>query len=329
MSKMANQVPNQVPMDVTIIRVFDAPRELVWKAWSDAKLLQQWWGPKYFTNPVCEVDFRPGGKMLIHMQGPDGVIYPDVGYFREIVEPERIVFISSAFEDETGQFQLEVLNTAIFKDLGDKTELTMHAEVLRASPEVMGALAGMEEGWSQSFDKLADLLSGAGQDGGKGNLVIDAEKREIVMKRVFDAPRELVFQVTTDPKLVPQWWGPRNLTTVVDRMDVRPGGAWRHVQHDESGNEYAFNGIYREVVPPERLVFTFEYEGMPGHELLETILFEEHGGKTTVTTIDHFQTVEDLYGMVQSGMEEGATESMDRLTELLQEVQKEARKANR
>jgi uncharacterized protein YndB with AHSA1/START domain len=141
--------------------------------------------------------------------------------------------------------------------------------------------------------------------------------REIRMTRVFNAPRELVFQAHTDPQHVPNWWGQRHTTTIVDVMDVRPGGAWRFVQRDPEGNEYGFRGEYREVVPPERLVYTFEYEGMPGHILVETVTFEEHDGKTTVSSTSVFTSVEDRDGMLESGMESGAIESWDRLEELL------------
>ena len=141
--------------------------------------------------------------------------------------------------------------------------------------------------------------------------------REIVMTRVFDAPRELVFKAYTDPDHIPQWWGQRSSTTIVDKMDVRPGGAWRFVQRDKDGNEYAFNGEYREIVPPQRLVYTFEFEGMPGHVLIETIAFEEHDAKTTLTSTSLFTTVEDRDGMLASGMEAGAIESWDRLAEHL------------
>ena len=144
--------------------------------------------------------------------------------------------------------------------------------------------------------------------------------REISMTRVFDAPRELVYQAHTDPKHIAQWWGPRGQTTTVETMDVRPGGAWRFVQHDPEGNEYAFRGEFREVVPPERLVFTFEYEGMPGHILRQTITFDEHDGKTTVSSTALFDSVADRDGMLESGMESGATESWDRLAELLNQL---------
>ena len=141
--------------------------------------------------------------------------------------------------------------------------------------------------------------------------------REIVMERVFNAPRELVFKAYTDPDLIPKWWGPRKYTTTVDKMDVRVGGAWRFVQRDADGNVYAFNGEYREIVPPARLSYTFEFEGMPGHALLETVTFEERDGQTKVTVTALFQSVEDRDGMLQSGMEQGAKESQDRFAELL------------
>ena len=130
--------------------------------------------------------------------------------------------------------------------------------------------------------------------------------REITMTRVFDAPRELVFAAHTDAQHVQNWWGQRNSTTIVDVLDVRPGGAWRFVQRDPEGNEYGFRGEFREVVPPERLVYTFEFEGMPGHIVVDTITFEEHDGKTTILSTSLFESVEDRDGMLESGMESGA-----------------------
>jgi uncharacterized protein YndB with AHSA1/START domain len=141
---------------------------------------------------------------------------------------------------------------------------------------------------------------------------------EIAMSRVFDAPRELVFKVCTDPNLVPQWWGPRSLTTKVDKMDVRPGGVWRFVQRGPDGNEYAFNGAYREIVPPERIVDTFEFEGMPGHVMLGIVTLEDVNGKTKVTEKSIFESVADRDGMIAAGMEDGDYETMDRLAELVE-----------
>jgi uncharacterized protein YndB with AHSA1/START domain len=141
--------------------------------------------------------------------------------------------------------------------------------------------------------------------------------REIVSERVFDAPRDRVFAVYTDPQLIPSWWGPRRVTTTVDQMDVTPGGAWRFLMRDTDGEEIGFRGIYREVSPPERLVQTFEWEGMPGHVIVETATFEELDGRTKVTTTSLFHTTEERDGMLASGMETGLTETHDRLAELL------------
>jgi uncharacterized protein YndB with AHSA1/START domain len=141
--------------------------------------------------------------------------------------------------------------------------------------------------------------------------------REIVSERVFDAPRERVFAAYTDPELIPQWWGPRGMTMTVDQMDVRPGGAWRFVHRGPDGEEIGFRGTYREVTPPERIVQTFEWEGMPGHVVVETATFEDLGDRTKVTNISLFHTTEERDGMLASGMERGLTETHDRLAELL------------
>lgn len=150
---------NAGPQELVITRVFDAPRALVFKAWTDPKHVAQWWGPHGFTNPVCELDVRPGGAIRIDMRGPDGVVYPVGGMFREIVEPERLVAL---FVLKGAGAQLEVLNTVTFAEHDGKTKLTLHAIVVKsAGPEVAGALAGMEEGWRQSLDKFAGYLAKA------------------------------------------------------------------------------------------------------------------------------------------------------------------------
>jgi uncharacterized protein YndB with AHSA1/START domain len=149
-------------------------------------------------------------------------------------------------------------------------------------------------------------------------MVVDRESRTINMTRVFDAPREIVWRVYTNPELIPQWWGPRYLTTVVEVMDVRAGGVWRNIQTDAEGKEYVFNGVYQEVIPPERLTYTFEFEPMAGHISTDTLEFEAlPDGKTRITARTTFENLEDLEGMLQSGMEDGAVESWDRLEELL------------
>jgi uncharacterized protein YndB with AHSA1/START domain len=145
--------------------------------------------------------------------------------------------------------------------------------------------------------------------------------REIVMERMFDAPPELVFRAYTDAELIPKWFGFRTSTTIVDKLDLRPGGAWRYVGTNADGSEHAFRGEFREISPPTKLVWTFEYEPMPGHILEETITFEPVDGKTKLTSVSVFDSKEDRDGMLNTGMEGGAAESNERLDELLTELQ--------
>ena len=152
----------------------------------------------------------------------------------------------------------------------------------------------------------------------KADLIAEPGTHEIIMTRTFNAPRDLLFKAMTDPALIAQWWGPRQYTTTVTRMEARDGGSWRFVQHDSAGNEFAFHGVYHSV-SPEKIIDTFEWEGLPGHVILETMTLEEKGdGQTTLTVSSVFQSVADRDGMLNSGMEGGAQDSYERLEELLQ-----------
>jgi uncharacterized protein YndB with AHSA1/START domain len=146
-------------------------------------------------------------------------------------------------------------------------------------------------------------------------MVTTPSDHEIVMSRVFDAPRALVFEAHSKCEHIRQWWGRGNPLDC--QMDFRPGGTYRFVEHAPDGNEYGFRGEYREIVAPERIVQTFEFEGMPGHVSVETLVLSEHDGKTTLTSTTRFDSVEDRDGMLASGMEAGANESLDHLARLL------------
>ena len=140
---------------------------------------------------------------------------------------------------------------------------------------------------------------------------------QIVITREFDAPHELLFRAHPDPALLVQWHGPRRLTLTVDRHEGRDGGIWRYIHQDTDGNEFAFHGVFHGTPSPDGIVRTFEFEGAPGHVSLETLTFEERGGKTLLRANAVFQSVEDRDAMVQSGMEEGVNDSMERLEELV------------
>jgi uncharacterized protein YndB with AHSA1/START domain len=157
--------------------------------------------------------------------------------------------------------------------------------------------------------------------GGSGSnqlTVTTPSDREIVMTRVFDAPRDLVFEAHSSCEHMSHWWGPRRYEVAKCDLDFRPGGSWRIVHRGSEGEEHGFRGEFREIVPPERIVWTFEWEGLPGHVSVQTAEFEEHDGKTTLTATAVFDTVEDRDGMLKSGMESGAAETYDRLDEYLE-----------
>jgi uncharacterized protein YndB with AHSA1/START domain len=142
---------------VTLTRVFDAPRALVWKAWTDPKIMAQWFGPRGFTNPVCELDVRVGGSLRIVMRGPDGNDYPMKGEFRVVSEPELLVFTNIAIDSE-GKHLLEGETAVTFTEKDGKTTLTLETYAVGLVPIAPQMLAGMEAGWTQSIDKLQELV---------------------------------------------------------------------------------------------------------------------------------------------------------------------------
>ena len=144
--------------ELRLTRIIGAPRKLVFKAWTDPIHLKQWWGPRGFTNPLCELDLRPGGRIRICMDSPHFPNHWMTGVFREIIEPEKLVFSSYAFEDASGNSKLEALNTVTFEEFNGVTRLHLHAVVIKATPDLLFALDGMEQGWSESLYKLADTI---------------------------------------------------------------------------------------------------------------------------------------------------------------------------
>ena len=144
---------------------------------------------------------------------------------------------------------------------------------------------------------------------------------QIIITREFDAPRDLVFRAYTDPELLVQWLGPRDLTMTIDHYDVRDGGTWRYVSTDAQGNDYGFHGVFHGNPSPDRAVQTFEFEGAPGHVSLDTLTLHERDGKTLARTVSSFQSVQDRDAMVASGMEHGVHDSHERLAELLPRLQ--------
>jgi len=263
--------------DLVITRVFDAPREVVFRAWTEPDRLKRWWGPKGFTNPVCEVDVRPGGAMRIHMRAPNGTIYPMTGVYREISEPERLVFSGSALDLE-GNPLFEQLTTVTFEEHGGKTKLTVHSSFSKVTPQAAPHLAGAEMGWNMSLDRLA-------KETGSG----------LFIKRVFDAPRDLVWKAVTEAECLMHWWGPKGFIPMTCEVDLRPGGTFRYSLRAPDGSVMWGKWMYREIVAPELLVSVTSMTDEAGNpmrhpmaanmpaEVLYAMKLSEHDGKTTMT----------------------------------------------
>jgi uncharacterized protein YndB with AHSA1/START domain len=289
--------------EVVITRIFDAPRHLVFQAWTEVEHMRNWWGPKSFTNPVCEMDVRVGGKWRIVMRGPDGAEYPCGGEYREIVPQERLEFTNNAI-DAQGKPLLDGFTTVLFENAGGgKTKLTLITRAVGRVDFAPRMLAGMQMGWSQSLGKLEELVAPHSK-----------AKRELVTTRVFDGPREMVFDAWTKQEHVAKWYGPNGFTLTIHSMDVRPGGQWNFIMHAPDGTDFDNRVIYMEVRRPERLVYAHVVE--PYFE--STITFEDAGGRTKLTLSSLFSSAEELEEAIRMfHADEGAKQTLERLAEFV------------
>jgi uncharacterized protein YndB with AHSA1/START domain len=317
---LAAATPSQTAdREIVVSRVFNAPRALVFQAWSSHEHLAHWYGPDGFTITTHEMAFEPGGVWRFIMHGPDGRDYPNRVIFKEVVEAERLVYT----HDDGGEAAVPVsFETRVTFDEvdGGKTKLTMRSVfATKQEKDRVEREHGAVEGGLQHVGRLAEYL--AMQSGGKAatlTICLPSEK-EVILRRVFNAPRNLVFQAMTQPEHVRNWWGCKAFTMTVCEMDFRVGGSWRFVQRAPDGSEHPFRGDYLEIAAPERVVQTFVYdvEGIRDFPATETVTLVEQDGKTILTNrIVHLnQQARD--GHFYSGMELGATESMNRLEELV------------
>jgi len=296
--------------ELVFTRVFDAPPEVVFRMWTDPKHVAQWWGPRGFTTTISEMDVRPGGIWRLVMHGPDGVDYRNRIVFLEVVKPERLVY---KHEPEAGSEPANFQVTVTFAGEGGKTALTMRmlfpsAEARRHVVEKYGAV----EGANQTLDRLAERFTQTAAE----QLPGQTADRELVVTRIFDAPRELVFKAWTEPERLKRWWGPKGFTNPICEVDLRPGGALRIHMRAPNGTIYPMTGVFQEIVAPERLVFTsaaLDDEGNPLFEQLTTVIFEEHEGKTKLNVIATVSKARPEAAPHLAGMDEGWRQMLDRL----------------
>jgi uncharacterized protein YndB with AHSA1/START domain len=309
---------------LVLTRVFDAPRELVFQAWTDPRQVAQWWGPHGFTNPRCELDARPGGQIRIDMRGPDGVVYPMTGSFTEVAPPQRLVFVS-AVPDAAGKAIFEVLTTVTFTESGGRTTQRMEARVTQRTAAAEQYIRGMDAGWTQTLERLADHVADAA--------AAWPTEEAFVLTRTFDAARELVFKAWTEPERLSQWFGPKGFTMPTCRMDLRPGGVFHYQMKSPDGHAMWGKWTFREIVPPQRIVcvvsFSDEQGGVARHPMsaqwpLETLsetTFAEHEGKTIITirwsALNASEAERKTFASSHDGMRGGWSGTMEQLAEYL------------
>ena len=310
---------------LNLTRVVAAPRGLVFPLWTDPQHVAQWWGPHGFTNPVCQLDARPGGAIRIDMRGPDGTVYPMSGRYRDIVAPERLVFTSAAL-DAAGQPLFEVLTTATFAEQGGQTTVAVQAHVVEATDAADPYLAGMDAGWTQSLDRLADYAEAVGVKGNAGRPENTSAETDlgIIISRVLDAPRELVWEAMSDPLHLVHWWGPRGFTTTIERLDFRAGGMWKQIMHGPDGANYPNKSVFMEIVPQERVVYFHGggREGGTGVHFVATWTFEAlAAGRTQLTVHLECASAADRDVLVREFRAiEGGTQTLEKLGEHLAKI---------
>ncbi len=310
-SKAATDVSDR---ELIFTRLLDAPRELVYKIWTDPAHLVQWYGPKGFTTSVYEMDVRPGGVWRLTMRGPDGTDYKNRIVFVEVKKFERLVY---KHVPEEGSEPVTFETTVTFADEQGKTRLTLR--MLFPSLEERDYVVkkhGAVEGCHQMFGKLAEYLHAMGPGA-------HAPLPEVTIIRVFHAPRELVFQAWTDAKRMKNWWRPNGFTSLVCELDPRPGGAIRIDLRAPDGSVSSNRGTVREIVPPERLVLAMCVRDAEGNTILEgvtTVTFTEESGKTRLTLHVRIENATpELLAMHMVGMENGWNQLLDHFAKDLSE----------
>lgn len=312
---MSEAVRSGGSCEVVFTRLIRAPRELVFKAWTDPKHLARWWGPRGMTNPVCEVDARPGGAWRTVMRSEDGNEYPCRGVFLEIVEPERLVLTVGAHDHPAdwqeqlaalggkseGDTDLNQVWTVTLEAQDGGTLMTVRNRFESAAARDAALEMGHAEGAGQSMDRLVELMEAE-----------SVASREIRVTRVVNAPRELVFKCWTSPEHIAHWWGPNGFTITIFEMDVRPGGIWRFVMHGPDGVDYQNRIEFVEISPPERLVLNH----VSGPTFLLTVEFTDLGDRTEVSVQSLFDSAQVRDQVIrQVGADEGLRQNVDRLVE--------------
>jgi uncharacterized protein YndB with AHSA1/START domain len=304
--------------ELKILRLFDAPLQAVWDAWTDPEQVARWWGPRGFTLTTHSKDLRPGGRWVYTMHGPDGTDYPNIAYYHEVREREALVYDHGASEGKPPLFRVSVY----FKASGDRTamDMTMTLATPEAAEEIRKFIkrAGGESTW----DRLAEYV----EKGSSG-------KEVFVINRSFDAPIDHMFKMWTDPQHFARWLPPAGMEMEVMRGEVKAGSSLFSRMYGGGVEMYGL-AAYREV-SPNRIVYTQEFcdkeERISRHPfapqwpatMLTTVTLAAEGPDRTRVTISwepcgaFTQEELDFFTKARGGMTQGWTGSFDKLEGLL------------
>lgn len=309
--------------EINLTRVYDAPVDAVWDAWTDPDQVGEWWGPRGFTLTTHSKDLRVGGHWAYTMHGPDGTDYPNKTFYYEVEPGRKLVYDHGANDDRPPLFRVTVL----FTDLGGKTKMDMTMAL--ATPEAAEETRKFikKAGGNATWDRLAEYLEHE-----------SAGKEKFVINRSFDAPLALMFEMWTDPKHFANWLAPTGFTMQFLRADIRPGGSTFFCMSNGAGSDMYGRAEYLTIEKPNRLIYKQQFcdanENISRHPLaatwpetmLTTVELTEEGANQTRVTITWEPcgnvTPEELAAFIQArgGMTQGWTGSFDKLEEYLPSV---------
>jgi len=309
--------------ELHLTRVYEAPVELVWNAWTDPVETAKWWGPRGFTITTHSKDLRPGGHWRYTMHGPDGVDYPNHSVYFEVEEHRKLVYDHGGYEDRPPLFRVTVL----FSETDGKT--TMDMTMAFATPQVAAESAKFikQAGGNSTWDRLAEYLH---QE--------PAGKECFVIQRSFQAPLEVMFEMWSNPEHFVKWLPPTGMEMKFLRCDIRPGGTTFFLMTNNAGLTLHGRAEYQEITRPNRLVYTQEFcdeaEQMCRHPmapvwpatLLMTVELTAEGPDTTrvkVTSepVGNFTPAElQAFIDARAGMTVGWTGSFDKLEALFEQA---------
>ncbi|MEP7321915.1 MAG: SRPBCC family protein [Saprospiraceae bacterium] len=294
--------------EIFISRLLNAPIHLVWEVWTNPNHIKNWWGPNGFTNTIYVMDVRQDGVWDLTMHGPDGKDYKNKSVFKEVVKHKKLIY-----EHMTSP---HFVATITFDARGDKTFLQWN--MLFDSSEQFIQVAKVfkaDQGLKQNVERLSTYLSG--QSFTHFSKKTSASINKVVITRLIDAPRELVFQAFTDKEVMVQWWGPHGFTNSDCDMDVRPSGNWKILMDSHVFPKLWCKGIFIEIEAPHKLVFTsrglIDDADQAGIETLNTLLLEDEKGKTKLTMYIEVTSLMEEATLAYEGMEEGWSQSFEKL----------------